>query len=190
MFVRQQESSLLRRTSGLTRGVVIRISLMRYSTDLKNVRGIMHHNPLSAYGRKESRPRTERPSERRAFCTIREREAKLSGRARTTFGDQIWSLTRHDSCEVRCEVCGFVCGIAAYEGAVEKGQRHNDTRERARVDARAPNPARHLKDTYVPSVLGAWGDQFSCNHLLHFVSPSRRHFELVSADDGPFERRC
>lgn len=101
-----------------TAGVVIRISLMRYSTDLKNVRGIKHHNPLSAYGRKESRPRTERPSERRAFCTIREREAKLSGRARTTFGDQIWSLTRHDS----CEVCGFVCGIAAYEGAVEKGQ--------------------------------------------------------------------
>jgi len=65
------------------RGVVIRISLMRNSTDLKNVRGIKHHNPLSAYGRKESRPRTERPSERRAFCTIREREAKLSGRART-----------------------------------------------------------------------------------------------------------
>jgi hypothetical protein len=99
----------------LTGGVVIRISLMRYTTVLKNVRGILHHTPLSAYGRKESRPRTERPS--------------------------------HDS----CEVCGFVCGIAAYEGAVEKGQRHNDTRERARVDARAPNPARHLKDTYVPS---------------------------------------
>jgi hypothetical protein len=83
----------------------------------------LHLTPLSAYGRKESRPRTERPS--------------------------------HDS----CEVCGFVCGIAlyrpigiaAYEGAVEKGQRHNDTSERARVDARAPNPARHLKDTYVPS---------------------------------------
>lgn len=104
------------------RGVVIRISLMRYSTDLKNVRGILHHNPLSAYGRKESRPRTERPSERRAFCTIREREAKLSGRARTTFGDQIWSLTRHARRHDSCEVCGFVCGIAAYEGAVEKGQ--------------------------------------------------------------------
>ncbi len=126
MFVRQQESSLLRPLSApLTAGVVIRISLMRYSTDLKNVQGILHHTPLSAYGRKESRPRTERPSERRAFCTIREREAKLSGRARsplTFIGDQIWSLTRHDSCEVRCEVCGFVCGIAAYEGAVEKGQ--------------------------------------------------------------------
>ncbi len=61
--------------------------------------GYLAPTPLSAYGRKESRPRTEWPSERRAFCTIREREAKLSGRARTTFGfgDQIWSLTRHDS---------------------------------------------------------------------------------------------
>ena len=141
-----------RRSAAPTRGVVIRISLMRYTTAQKrpgNQAPQPSESLRSQLGRKESRPRTEPAAIREAgllYHHRRKRGQKLSGRARTTF----------------------------------------DTRERAR----APNPARHLKDTYVPSVLGAWGDQFSCNHLLHFVSPSRRHFELVSADDGPFERRC
>jgi hypothetical protein len=107
---------------------------MRYTTDLKNVRGILLRTPLSAYGRKESRPRTERPSERRAFCTIREREAKLSplvGPFRLG-PDHLVDQTLHDS----SEVVGLCCGIAAYEGAVEKGQLIT-----------TPNPARHLKDT-------------------------------------------